>query len=169
MGFLDRLNGTRRPGPDAVRRSADEVGAALLALNGPDVPFAVRYGGAEGCDLLAEWRITGQDRAALLGAGRGRPTRTLQIRMRLVRGAREVRAVDRQREVTRVGGVPTLVEAGRGQVNTVSRTWTVGRREDGSRGMTEDFRFHASDMKDPLRDAVLKAGWTWRGVSFGKL
>ncbi|MDH6544331.1 hypothetical protein M2167_006898 [Streptomyces sp. SPB4] len=26
------------------------------------------------------------------------------------------------------------------------------------------FRFDSRDMKDPLRDTVLAAGWTWRGV-----
>lgn len=24
-------------------------------------------------------------------------------------------------------------------------------------------------LRDPLQNAVLKAGWTWRGVVFGKL
>ncbi|MEU8889583.1 hypothetical protein [Streptomyces sp. NPDC048442] len=167
MGFLDRLNGTRRPAPETVRASAEEVRAALLALNGQEVPFAVRYGGAEGCDLLAEWRITEPAWATLFG--NRQLTRTLQIRMRLARDTHEVRAVDQQREVTWVNGRPTLVEVGRGQVNTVSRSWTVGRKDDGSWGMTEEFRFNTSDMKDPLRDTVLKAGWTWRGVSFGKL
>jgi hypothetical protein len=167
MGFLDRLNGTRRPAPGTVRASAEEVGAALLALNGPEVPFAVRHGGAEGCDLLAEWRITEPAWATL--SGNRRLTRTLRIRMRLNRDTHEVRAADQQREVIWANGRPTLAEVGRGRVNTASRSWTVGRRDDGGWGTTEEFRFSTSDLKDPLRDTVLASGWTWRGVSHGKL
>lgn len=36
---------------------AHEVRAALLALGGPEVPWAVRDGAAEGAGLVAEWRI----------------------------------------------------------------------------------------------------------------
>ena len=32
--------------------------------------------------------------------------------------------------------------------------------------MTEVSHFDPAEMKAPLRDAVLGAGWTWRGVVF---
>ncbi|WP_149830323.1 hypothetical protein [Streptomyces tailanensis] len=34
---------------------------------------------------------------------------------------------------------------------------------------TETFRFDSAELRDPLRNAVLDSGWTWRAVVFGKL
>ncbi|MFF1279205.1 hypothetical protein ACFVY4_00120 [Streptomyces sp. NPDC058299] len=34
---------------------------------------------------------------------------------------------------------------------------------------TETFRFDSAQVRDPLRDTVLKSGWTWRGVVLGEL
>lgn len=33
----------------------------------------------------------------------------------------------------------------------------------------ETFRFDSAELRDPLQNTVLKWGWTWRGVVFGKL
>jgi hypothetical protein len=55
-------------------------------------------------------------------------------------------------------------ETSRGQVRTVSRRWTVERGADGDIRWTEDFRFDSGELKTPLQEAVLAAGWTWRGV-----
>jgi hypothetical protein len=35
--------------------------------------------------------------------------------------------------------------------------------------VTETFRFDSAQLREPLRATVLKSGWTWRGVVFGKL
>ncbi|MFG2475386.1 hypothetical protein [Streptomyces fagopyri] len=37
------------------------------------------------------------------------------------------------------------------------------------RQATETFSFDSSELKNPLRDAVLGAVWTWRGVVTGRL
>ncbi len=42
-------------------------------------------------------------------------------------------------------------------------------REDLSFGKIYEYKFSTSEIKDPLIEAVHKAGWGWRGVSFGKL
>ncbi|MET7973952.1 hypothetical protein ABZW44_12885 [Streptomyces mirabilis] len=42
MGFFDKLTGTRYPDSGVVLLPTMELRAALLALNGPDVPFCVR-------------------------------------------------------------------------------------------------------------------------------
>jgi hypothetical protein len=89
--------------------------------------------------------------------------------MRLVPENHEVRALDREWEVTWIGGTPRLAwsaEQSRGQVRTVSRRWTVERGADGRLQMTEEFRFDSAELKTPLQEAVLSAGWTWRGVLF---
>ncbi|MFG2298581.1 hypothetical protein [Streptomyces sp. NPDC048603] len=167
MGLFDRLTGTKHPDRGTAQRSAEEVQAALLALNGPDVPYVVRGGGPEGADLVAEWRIS--DPAWHTFFVRTQVSRVVQIRMRLVPATHEVRALDRQFEVSWVGGIPRLAvsaEASRGQVKTVSWRRSVERDAGGGLDATEVFRFDTSDMKDPLRAAVLGAGWTWRGVVF---
>ncbi|MFH8753594.1 hypothetical protein ACH4GK_38260 [Streptomyces rimosus] len=170
MGFRDRLTGTKRPARGVAPRSADEVRAVLLGLNGPKVPDVVRSGAPEGADLVAEWRIS--DPAWRTFFARTRPDRALQVRMRLVPASCEVRALDRQWEVTWTGDTPRVAvaaEYSRGQVKTVSRRWTAGRGPDGRLQVAEDFRCDSAEMKEPLRDAVLEAGWAWRGVAFGKL
>ncbi|MFF1412099.1 hypothetical protein ACFVX6_20400 [Streptomyces sp. NPDC058289] len=170
MGLFDKLTGTKHPDSGVVPRSAEEVQAALLGLFAADAPYVVRGGAPEGADLVAEWRI--QEPAWHTFFARTQVSRVLQIRMRLDAAAREVRSVDRQFDVTWLGGTPRLAlsaEAARGQVTTVSRRRKVEREADGALGATEVFRFDSSDLKDPLREAVLGAGWTWRGVVFGKL
>ncbi|MFE4535115.1 hypothetical protein ACFRKB_08525 [Streptomyces scopuliridis] len=169
MGLFDKLTGTKRPADGVAPRSAAEVHAALLGLNRPDVPYVIRDGREEGADLVAEWRIL--DPAWQTFFVRTQVSRVFQVRMRLVGEKNEVRSLDQQYEVTWNGDTPRLAvsaEAQRGQVQTVSKRWTLGGREDGS-GTTETFSFDSSDLKTPLQDTVLGAGWTWRGVITGKL
>ncbi|WP_307163887.1 hypothetical protein [Streptomyces rishiriensis] len=165
------MTGTRHPESGLVPRSADEVRAALFAVNGPEVPFRVRHAlPEERGDLVAEWRVREPSWHAHFV--RVRMHRTLTIRMRLLPGAHEVRSVDEQREVTWIGDPPrpgVAREFGRGQVTAVSRQWSVERGPDGRRHLQETYRFDPAELKDPLRDAVLAAGWTWRGVAFGRL
>lgn len=168
MGFLDKLTGTVRPDSGIAPRPADDVRAMVLGLNGPDVPYVVRDSTPdEKADLVAEWRLW--EPAWQTFFARTQISRALQIRMRFVPADHEVRTVDHEWEVKWVGGAPVASSRVRGQAKTTSKRWTIGQGEDGRAGMTETFHFDTSDLKDPLRDAVLKAGWTWRGVVFGKL
>jgi hypothetical protein len=164
MGLFDKLTGTRHPGRGVPVRPAAEVRAALLGVNGPDVPYLVREGTpSEGADVVAVWET--REPATRTGQLR----RTLKTRMRLVPASHEVRALDEQWEVKWVGNPPRPAgarEYSRGLVTTVSRDWTVERGADGRLRKTEVYRFDPSEMKDPLRNAVLDAGWTWRGVVF---
>ncbi|PVE04186.1 hypothetical protein OIE62_26295 [Streptomyces scopuliridis] len=170
MGLFDKLTGTKRPADGVAPRSAAEVHGALLGLNRADVPYVIRDGREEGADLVAEWRIL--DPAWQTFFVRTQVSRVFQVRMRLVPEKNEVRSLDQQYEVTWNGDTPRLAiaaEAQRGQVQTVSKRWTLGGGEDGGAGATETFSFDSSDLKNPLQDTVLGAGWTWRGVITGKL
>ncbi|MFE0105335.1 hypothetical protein [Streptomyces sp. NPDC059009] len=168
MGLFERLTGTRRPGDGVPPRPAADVRAALLALGGPDVPWLVRAATPdENADLVAEWRV--QEPAWRTFFVRTQLDRTLKTRMRLDAAEHEVRALDEQWEVAWVGDTPRLSrsrEYSRGRVKTVTREWTYERNEDGHREKREVFRFDPAEMKDPLQEAVLGAGWTWRGVVF---
>lgn len=92
--------------------------------------------------------------------------------MRLDHKEHEVRALEEQWELSRVG-TPTRLqvtsEYARGPSRIVSRQWTVGRGVGGRLETTETFRFDSAQMREPLRDTVLKSGWAWRGVVLGKL
>ncbi|MFF7392760.1 hypothetical protein ACFZAE_30490 [Streptomyces scabiei] len=170
MGLFDKLTGTKRPIDGVAPRSVTEIQAALLGLNSPEVPYVIRDGRAEGADLIAEWRI--MDPAWQTFFIRAQVSQIFQVRMRFVPERNEVRSLDQQYEVTWVGDTPRLAiaaEAQRGQVQTVSKSWTLGRGKDGGLEATETFSCNSADLKNPLQHTVLGAGWTWRGVITGKL
>ncbi|MFJ4870072.1 hypothetical protein [Streptomyces sp. NPDC088757] len=116
---------------------------------------------------MAEWRIS--DPAWHTFFARTRVSRATRFGMRLVPASHEVRALGRRSEVSWVGGTPRLVvsaEGSRGQVRTVSWRRSVERGAEGGLRAAEFHRFDTSDMRDPLRTAVLGARWTRRGVVF---
>ncbi|MFF1451321.1 hypothetical protein ACFVYF_24770 [Streptomyces sp. NPDC058274] len=148
--------------------SVAEVRAALLAVNGPDKPYRVRNAlPAEHADLVAEWHVV----EPAFGSGRSREQveRTFKIRMRLGPSQHEVRVRDEQLVVTRAGRPPGRIvarEHGRGpRIISVSWRWHYEKGPDGRRQRVEDFRFDTRDLRGPLQNAVVAAGWTWRGVS----
>ncbi|QJS09661.1 hypothetical protein HKX69_09100 [Streptomyces argyrophyllae] len=170
MGLFDKLTGTRRPPTGVAPVSPEEVRTALLGLNRSDVPYVVRDSAADTADLVAEWRI--EEPAWRAFFVESQLTHAVRIRMRLVQEDREVRALEEQWEATRIGNPPRLKiasEYSRGPNRTVTRQWTIERGDSGRLEATETFRFDAAELRNPLRDAVLKSGWTWRGVVFGKL
>ncbi|MDX3695340.1 hypothetical protein PV726_34380 [Streptomyces europaeiscabiei] len=170
MGLFDKLSGTKHPDDGVAPRSAEEVRAALLGLNRPDVPYVIREGAAEGAHLVAEWRLAEPAWHAVFTESQ--LSRAVRIRMRLVQEGHEVRALEEGREVTRVGNPPKLKISGaysRGPNRAVSRRYSIQRGDSGRLEATETFRFDSADLRDPLQDAVLTSGWTWRGVVFGKL
>ncbi|MFE7748538.1 hypothetical protein [Streptomyces sp. NPDC057428] len=170
MGFFDMLTGTKRPEDGVVPRPAEELRTALLGLNGPDVPYIINDGAAHGADLVAEWRLAEPAwQTFFIGS---RLTHAIRIRMRLAEDVPEVRAVEEQWEVTRVGNPPRLqasAEYGRGAGRTVSRRWSLQRGENGRLEALETFSFDSAQLTGPLRNTAVEAGWTWRGVIFGKL
>ncbi|WP_427920244.1 hypothetical protein [Streptomyces sp. cg40] len=170
MGLFDKLTGTQHPPEGVSPVPGEDLREALLGLNRAEVPYVIRYGGGEGCDLLAEWRLT--EPAWQQVFVRSRISHAVRIRLRLDHKEHEVRALEEQWELSRVGTptrLQTTSEYTRGPGRTVSRRWTVGRGADGHLEATETFRFDSAEMREPLRDTVLRSGWTWRGVVFGKL
>lgn len=170
MRFFDKLAGTAHPAAGVAPRPAQEVRAALLGRGRADAPYVIRDGAAQGADVVAEWRTAEPAWQHLFV--RSRLTRAVRFRMRLVPETHEVRFIEEGREVTRVGDPPRLKISGqytRGTDRTVSRHYTIGRGESGRLEATETYRFDSAELRDPLRDVVLTAGWTWRGVVFGRL
>lgn len=150
MGRLwNRLTGTRRPADGVAPLTADEVRAALLALNGPDAPYRVRGAAGEKADLVAECSVR-------------RVGVRLRTSMRLVPERHEVRVVEERWENRSAGQAGQ--QYGRGHAPAVHRQWETGQGPDGRPRKVEAFRFDTREMADPLRDAVLGAGWIWRGA-----
>ncbi|MGW4979626.1 hypothetical protein [Streptomyces mirabilis] len=150
MGLLDKLTGTKHPDSGVAPLSGMEVQAALLALNGPDVPYRVRNAlPAEKASLVAECRIR-------------RVGVTLKTRMRLIPEKHEVRFLDERWENRSSDHADA--QYGRGHAPAVYCQWETKQGPDGRRRKVETFRFDTREMTDPLRNVVLGAGWTWRGV-----
>lgn len=164
--LFDKLTGTRRPGNGVVSRSPEEVRALLLGLTGVQEPDTIREGGSEGTCLVAEWRRTEPGRRSVWGTSW--TEHTLTVRMRIVAESREVRALDLYSQIRYVAGRRVGAKYTRGPVHSTSRHYTGGKDTE-SGTFTETFRFDTNEMKAPLRKAVLEAGWTWRGVVFGRL
>ncbi|MCI2417617.1 hypothetical protein MOQ72_09280 [Saccharopolyspora sp. K220] len=167
MGLFDWMSGTKHPPGGVAPRSAEDVRAALLAVNGPDRPFVVRDGQADGVDLVAEWKIADAQWFGYFG----NVTTVNRTLMRLNPGKNEVRAVDQEWSVTWIGDSPRLTlasEFSRGQINKKSFVTSLSRDEHGNVVKTTR-TFSTNDLKPPLRDAVTGSGWVWRGLLIGKL
>ncbi|GHH08227.1 hypothetical protein [Streptomyces rubradiris] len=151
MGRLwDKLAGTKRPDAGVTPLSAEEVRTVLFGLNGPDVPYRVRNASPdEKADVVAECRLP-------------RVGVALRTRMRLVPEKREVRVVEERWENR--SSDQANAQYGRGHAPAVYRQWETKQGPDGRKQRVEVFRFDTREMTDPLRDAVLGAGWVWRGV-----
>jgi outer membrane protein TolC len=170
VGLFDKLTGTQRPAEGVTPASPREVQAALLGLNRPDLPYVIRDGAPEDADLVAEWRLAEPTWQTFFV--QSQLSRAIRIRIRLNHEDHEVRALEEAWELSRVGNPPRLKISSqytRGPSRTVSTHRRLQRGDDGSLEARETFHFDSSDLVNPLRDTVLKSGWIWRGVVFGKL
>ncbi|MDI1327306.1 MAG: hypothetical protein PSV23_10965 [Brevundimonas sp.] len=170
MGLFDFLTGSKTPPAGAVRQPVAELRKSLMDVNRATAPFVIRDGKKEGVDMVAEWRIV-DARWYEIFAKAG-IKKVFKVLMKFDEAKGEVRAVDELWEVEWRAGVPTLSASGsasRGQKWEKSFETVYAFREDGSYGQIYDYRFDTSEIKDPIRAAVLAAGWGWRGVAFSKL
>lgn len=170
MGLFDFVSGTRKPDPSVPVRPPADVYQAILAINRPTAPFVIHPGTDQGVDLIAEWRIVDAQWYQIFA--KAGLTKVFKILMRLDPAAAEVRAVDQEWEVSWVAGVPHTrirVSASRGQ--QIGKEFGRGYAftEQLQFGQVYNYRFDTSEIKDPIRDVVVEHGWTYRGVTFGKL
>ena len=170
MGMFDWLTGTKRPAAGVAPKSATEVRSALLAVSRPTAPFVVRDGAPEQVDLVAEWRIVDASWYEIFA--KAGLKRVFKVLMRLDPQKHEVRAVDQEWSVEWRAGVPNLAlaaEAFRGQQAELSFGAAYAFTETGGYGEVYRYKFSTGEIKTPLQNAVTTAGWTWRGVAFGRL
>ncbi len=170
MGLLDWITGTKSAPKGVARLSKEELRRSLLGINRETAPYIVRDGAAEGCDLVAEWRIVDARWYEIFA--KASLTRVFRVLMKFDEEKGEVRSLDQEWTVEWRAGVPTLsmsAQAFRGQKAEISFGTAFAFREDLSFGQVYEYRFKTSEIKGPLQEAAAKAGWGWRGVAFGKL
>ena len=170
MGLFDFLTSTKKPAAGTTVQSAAEVKARLLALNRPTAPYQLVDGSAQGCDLIAQWRIVDAKWFEIFAvAGL---TKAFSIHLKIDEAAHEVRAMDREITVEWSAGVPKVsfaVSSFKGQQQSVEFGKAYGFTETLGVGEIYNYRFATKELKEPIQGAVNGAGWTYKGVAFGKL
>ena len=170
MGILDKLRGVKKPAAGVAQASAADLRTALFALNRVSSPWVVRDPSSEDADLVAEWKIVDAQWYEIFA--KAGLDKVFKVLMRIDESKHEVRAVDQEFSVEWRAGVPNLsvvAEKFRGQQTSVEFGKGYAFTEELRPGEVYNYKFQTGEIKHPLQDAVTAAGWTWRGVAFGKL
>jgi hypothetical protein len=171
MGLFDVFTGTKRPKAGTPVKPQSELRTALLAVNRDTAPWHVRDAlPNEKCDLVVEWRIVDAKWYEIFGKAGLKSV--FKILLKFDGATNEVRAVDQEWSVEWHLGVPSLsvaAEAFRGQKTEISFGTAYGFTEKGAIGEIYNYRFSTAEMKKPVQDVITGAGWSYRGVTFGKL
>jgi hypothetical protein len=165
MGFLDFFTSTRKPAAGVPVLSAEQVKQKLLAVNRPTAPFKIADGSAEGVDLIAEWKVVDAQWYEIFA--KAGLKKTFRILLKLDPQTHEVRAQDREFEISWTAGVPKLsvaVSGFKGQKQEISFGAAWAFTEELKPGQVYNYRFNTKELKEPLQEAVTSSGWTYRGV-----
>ncbi len=168
--MFDFLTSTKRPASGTPVLPAQQVLERLKSLNRPTAPWGVVDGKAEGVDLIAEWKIV-DARWYEIFAKAGL-TKVFRIYLKLDEAAKQVRAQDREYEVSWRAGVPTMSLAAssfKGQTKSIEFGASYGFTEDLTIGQQYKYFFKTDEIKKPIQEAVIACGWVYKGVVFGKL
>jgi hypothetical protein len=175
MGLFDKLKGIKEPEEGTPVETGTHIEDRLLAVNEDRVPFTVTRGpGGEEGDLVAEWKIVDASWYEVFAkAGLEKSHRILLV---LDEGAHEVRALEQSMDVEWRAGVPNLsFSAEKFQGRTFgSKSFGSGYAFKGVSpldfGQVYKYRFHVSEMKEPLIEVITSSGWSFVPVtSKGKL
>ncbi len=170
MGLFDIFTGVKRPKPGVAPVSAEEMRAAIMAVNRDTAPFQITPCSDGSCDFVAEWRIVDAKWYEIFA--KAGLKKVFRVKMRLDEANHELRAVDEEYTVEWRAGVPHLSLAAsgfRGQKSEVSFGTAYAFTEELRPGQVYKYRFNSSELKKPLQEAVTGAGWSWRPVAFGRL
>lgn len=171
MGLFDLFTGTKRPKAGTPTISETDLRTALMAINRDTAPWQIRLATPQDkCDLVVEWRIVEPSWTEIFA--KAGTTRVFKVLLKFDAGAHEVRAVDQEWSVTWSTGLASLslvIEGFRGQKTEVSFGGDYAFTETRGDGQTHSYRFSAGELKTPVQEAIMAAGWTYRAVAFGKL
>ncbi|HTX90596.1 MAG TPA: hypothetical protein VMC09_05190 [Anaerolineales bacterium] len=150
--------------------SPEDVISRLMGLNRPTAPFRIIDGRSENVDLIAEWKIIDSQWYQVFA--RANLTRVLRVYMKLDPERREVRAQDREYEVSWQAGIPSLTlktSVFRGQQSSFSFGLGAGYQENFAPGAVYNYKFTSDEIKGPIQQAIAACGWTYKVVAFGDL
>lgn len=170
MGLFDFLTSSKKPKDGAAVLSPAEVRERILAVNRPTAPFQILDGAGEGVDLIAEWRIV--DARWYEVFAKAGLEKTFRIFLKLDPENNQVRASDREYCLEWRAGVPSLSLAAsgfKGQKQSVEFGAAYAFTEELRPGEVYKYRFNTGELKKPIQEAVTSAGWSYKGVAFGKL
>lgn len=170
MSLWDKLTSTKRPENGVAPASVDEVRQRILALNRETAPYQIIDGASEGVDLIAEWKIV--DAAWYEIFAKAGLEKTFRIKLKLDDSDHEVRAKDEEIEVSWEAGVPSFrfsKSKSIGQTQSIQFGSAYGVTEELRPGEIYNYRFATKELKEPIQEAVTACGWTYKGVTFGKL
>ncbi len=170
MGFLDFLTSTKRPDEGTPVLPVDTVRERLLALNRDSAPYQIVDGRDEGVDLIAEWKIVDARWYEIFA--KAELTKVFRIYLKFDPHSHQVRASDREYDLSWSAGVPRLSAISgtfRGQAQSVQFGKAYAFTEELKFGEVYNYRFDTREIKGPIQDVVTGCGWTYKGIAFGKL
>jgi hypothetical protein len=170
MGFLDKLTSTKRPEPGTTVCSRDEVRQRILSVNRPTAPFQIVDGADEGVDLIAEWKIVDAQWYEIFA--KAGLEKVFRIYLKFDESENEVRAKDHEYSLSWSAGVPNLeasMSKSWGQTQSIQFGTAYAFTEELRPGEVYNYRFSTGELKGPIQEAVTECGWTYKGVTFGKL
>ena len=159
----------KKPAGNTPVLSADETKTRLLGLNRDSAPFHIVDGQPEGVDLVAEWKIVDASWHEIFG--KAKLEKVFRIYMKLDAEKHEVRAQDHEYTVQWSAGVPSLklaTSSFKGQMNSVefgSYTFIETLAPD----QIYKYKFNTGELKKPIQEVTAACGWSFKGISFGKL
>lgn len=169
MGLFDFFTSTKRPESGTPVLPAGQLLERLDALNRETAPWAIVDGRGEGVDRIAEWRIVDARWYEIFA--KASLTKVFRIYLKLDEAAKEVRAQDREYELSWRAGVPTLsisASSFKGQSKSFEFGASYGFTENLTLGQQYKYRFQTDEIKKPIQEAVTACGWVYKGVVFGK-
>lgn len=170
MKLWDKLTSTRRPDEGTVALSASDVKTRILALNRDSAPFQILDGSDEGVDLIAEWKIVDARWYEIFA--KASLEKVFRVRMKFDEAEHELRAKDEEYEVSWRAGIPTLSlskSKTMGQTQSIQFGTRYGFTEELGLGEIYTYHFNTGELKGPIQEVVTECGWTYKGISFGKL
>jgi hypothetical protein len=170
MSLWDFFTGSKHPAKGTPVLSAQEVRDKILAVNRPTAPFEIVDGASANVDLIAEWKIVDAQWYEIFA--KAGLKKVFKVLMKLDPVAHEVRALDQEYSVEWTAGVPTLslsTSAFRGQETSIQFGAAYAFTENLTPGQVYHYHFDTREIKQPIQEAVTACGWTYKGVTFGKL
>lgn len=161
---------SKKPASNVPALPPQEVLTRLLAINRPTAPYRILDGHTENVDLIAEWKIVEATWYEIFA--KANLTKVFRIYLKLDPDKHELRAQDHEYTVEWRGGVPGLslsTSSFKGQMTSVEFGAAYAFTEELAPGQVYKYRFNTNELKKPIQEAVAACGWSYKGVSFGKL